>query len=535
MTAIPITEHVNKLTRGVSIPLLDDDELLTTAQLLGTVSNDRGRWNPFVPDNNMTKESDGFYKEVELRANGGRHGDGVYAFRFVTNHDLRQMHKANHQQVDADGKPQLVTGEDSHQAHNVIIKVERDGVYRFRFVPSAMAFEISPAPKYLTAIETVQLNGFVWDNESDFEKFDETRLHHEMIKNGSWWELTVPLRTNGGISFRHDGVYQFLFSANHNEDWGYAAFNNPKHGRLCGGTGFGSSGGQSRHSAITIRVVQDGDYTIRINPLNFEFEVQASGKPVEYLNDIKSIQLLGSVYAADSFDPTKADRTMLQSGVRPGAWIKTVDLKPGVYVANFAISQELFLDTMALGCWLFPSSPTKLRGRAWHGKPNETNIFFEVKQEGAYRFEYDSATDEFSIESLDRWPVEPCVTVDSLQLVGDPVGNWDATKPANDMVRVSDTVFQKKVVLEAGKTYSYKYTANRWGWTWTFADYELDGYGRDYSGRNPDPQTSRIEDLRHYGHLTTHGNPQALQCHAQQSGDYVFTVDLRTGAYSVHP
>jgi hypothetical protein len=103
------------------------------------------------------------------------------------------------------------------------------------------------------------------------------------------------------------------------------------------------------------------------------------------------------------------------------------------------------------------------------------------------------------------------------------------------MERVEESVFRKTVALEAGQTYKYKFTANGWGWTWTFADYELDGYGHDHLGRNPAVLTSRLEDLRRYGHLTTHGNPDPLQCKVEQSGDHVFLVDLRTGAYSIHP
>ena len=535
LTAQP-TDRVNGVTRGVAVPVLDSDELQATAQLLGTVHDDRGRWNPFLPDNNMTKDGDLFYREVELRATGGRHCDGVYALRFSKNHDLHQMYKAHHKLTDGSGKPRLLKGDDSHRAHNIMIRVEHDGLYRITFDPSAMSFDISPAPKYLTEIETIQLNGFVWDDEPDFAKFDETRPNHNMTKNCDWWEMTVPLRKNGGIDFRRDGVYQFLFSANHNEDWGFGAFNGPERGRLCGGTGFGSSGGQSRNSGITIRVLQDGDYTIRMNPGEFLFEVKetANGRPIEYLNTVDSFQLLGTIFEQDSFDPTKPGREMILSEEAPREWQKTVNLNRGIYGANFAISRELFLDTMALGAWLPSSDPVKRRGRAWHGKPNEPNIFFKVNQRGAYRFVYDSITDEFAIESLDGWPVEPCVDIDSLQLVGDPVGNWDPLNSANDMERLQESVFRKTVALEAGQTYQYKFTANRWGWTWTFADYELDGYGCDYLGRNPAVLTSRLEDLRRFGHLTTHGNPDPLQCRAEQSGDHVFLVDLRTGAYSVH-
>jgi hypothetical protein len=510
---------------------LGDSELSGTAQLLGTVNNRRGRWNPFLPENNMEKAGARYSKQLELRAQGGRHGDGVYAFRFVTNHNLRQTYKADHQDTDDQGKPQLVSGEQSHQAQNVIIKVAQDGQYRFDFDPAANTFAVSPAPEFLTSIESVQLNGFVWDDEDDFQKFDETRGAHEMTPNGDWWELTVSLKTDGGMTGRDDGVYQFLFSANRNEDWGFAGFNAGGGQRLAGGTGFGSSGGQSRHSAITIKVVQNGDYTIRIHPREYLWEVRPSGgaPPVEYLNDLQSFQLLGK---DGQFDPTREETMMQPAGGH--RWSKTVELEPGVCGMNFAINRELFLDTMALGAWLDSSHETRLVGRAWHGKPNEPNVFFEVKEKGQVKFTYDADTDEFAIEPLGGAVIEAKATIDTLQIVGDPVGNWEPTDPANNMQRIGESLFTKTIRLEGGKNYAYKITANNWPWKWTFADYELDGYGDDYGGLNPDPANSRLEDLKRYGHLTTHGNPEPLQVQADETADYKFTVNLESGAYAVH-
>jgi len=105
---------------------------------------------------------------------------------------------------------------------------------------------------------------------------------------------------------------------------------------------------------------------------------------------------------------------------------------------------------------------------------------------------------------------------------------------ANNMDRAGGkSLFVKDVYLEAGRTYEYKYTANNWGWIWVFADYELDGYGQDFLGKNPDAVNSRLEDLKVYGHLTTHANPPALQVKPSVTGYYTFMVNLETGAYSV--
>ena len=112
---------------------------------------------------------------------------------------------------------------------------------------------------------------------------------------------------------------------------------------------------------------------------------------------------------------------------------------------------------------------------------------------------------------------------------------WQPTSEANNMQRADKSMFVKNVELEADRKYEYKYAANNWGWLWVFADYELDDYGQDFSGRNPDPANSTIEDLKEYGQLTTHGDPPALEFTPKSKGCYTFTANLETGAYSVQP
>jgi len=548
MNVQTLESMLDRQTRGVEIPVVapratDIDsrsECTGTAQLIGTVHNHRGRWNPFLAENNMAWNGTAFTKDIELFRTGGRHGDGVYAFRFVRDHELARTFKADHSHVDEDGQPRLMSGPEATAAHNIMIRVVTDGIYTITFDPNVVAFNVSPRPEYLTTISSIQLNGFVWDDEDMFRKFDETRPTHEMTLVGQAWELSIPLRADGGISFRKDGVYQFLFSANHNEDWGFGGDNRAL-GRLSGGTGFGSSGGGSIHSAVTIKVWNDGVYTIRMNPSRFEFEVVPpnGAQPPDRLNRIDSMQLLGSIYSDRPYDPTLAEHGMDNVGSR--AWVKTVDLAPGIYSINFAISQELFLDTMALGAWIATSDKTKLAGRAWHGKPSEPNVLFEVLSSGSYRFTYDGTHDEFTIEpasASEKILLRPITTIDSVQLVGNfeaPLVAWDPRNPANDMKRPTQNRFERDVELIAGQTYSYKYTANHLPWLWVFADYELDGYGEDFRGRNPDVLHSALPMLKRYGHLTTHGDPPALQITPQVSGLHKFIVDLETGAYSVHP
>ncbi|XXX74574.1 ankyrin repeat domain-containing protein [Sorangium sp. So ce134] len=532
---VPLPLLAGKITRGAAVPVLAHGAP-SSAQLLGTVHARRGRWNPFLPDNDMTVSEGRFHREFFLSRDGGRHGDGVYAFRFVLDHDLRKTYKADHARRDANGKPSLVHGDAADQAQNVMIRVEQDGVYRISFDPSAGTFDVSPKPIWLTEIHSVQINGFVWDSEELFQKFDETRPSHDMTRDGKGWRITLSLRADGGISTRKDGVYQLLFSANHNEDWGFAAVNDGR-GRTAGGTGFASSGGRSVHSAIAIRVFEDGDYTFRLFPEEGTFSVTPEGgkRAPALLNDRKSIQLLGTIWKDKPYDPTAPEREM--EPAEAGKFVKVVSIDPGIYAVNFAIDRELFLDTMALGAWIVPDTPGRLVGRAWHGKPNEPNVFFEVVKGGSYRFTYDIEADELVIEPEEATGEEALralPVLEVLQLVGSFDANaWDPTAPGNDMDRVGDSAFSKVVYLEAGRKYQYKYVANRWGWLWVFADYELDGYGADFTGRNPCPRRSRLQDLKRYGQLTTHGDPPPLELTPTVTGHFTFIADLETGGYSV--
>ena len=108
-STFPWSDLVNQKTEGTAIPVLCNPDIspcAESAQLLGTVNNNRGRWNPFLPENDMIPDGPIYYRELELKANGGRHGNGIYAFRFVTNHDLRQTFKVDRAQTDGRGKPQ---------------------------------------------------------------------------------------------------------------------------------------------------------------------------------------------------------------------------------------------------------------------------------------------------------------------------------------------------------------------------------------------------------------------------------------------
>jgi hypothetical protein len=252
------------------------------------------------------------------------------------------------------------------------------------------------------------------------------------------------------------------------------------------------------------------------------------------------MQLLGDIYPADSFDPTKSQSQMIPVDASGQLYEKVIDLEQGTYSINFAIGGELFLDTMALGCWT-KIHGTVIEGIGWHGKPNESNIGFKVLRKGSYCFTYDRSNDKFSIEA--RGPVathpaclEAVCAISTLSIVGNlpsPLMAWDPKANENLMASLGRGRFERMINLTEGVEYQFKFVGNQSNWQIVFADYELDGYGLNYATNNPDPYSSRLEDLRTHGHLTTHGNPPPIRFVPSVSGPHHVMVDLWSGAYGI--
>jgi len=266
------------------------------AQIVGTVHDTRGRWNPFLPENDMIlDENKGLYSRVfYLSPKGGRNADGIYAIRFFTNHDINQVFKQ--QKVG-----RLVTGDSACRANNIIFRVKKEGSYLIRFDPKNMSYNISPRVEELMKIDSMQLNGFVYDDQGSIEwsdgkrtypaeKWDETLRSHDMVHNGdgTWWKR-IFLSAKGG--HEKGGVYQFFFSANHIADWGYCAINGQP-GKLCGGSGYDSKTGTFSDSAIIFKVMEDGEYTFTINPVEFWYTISPF---VDSLNHLNTFQVNGFV------------------------------------------------------------------------------------------------------------------------------------------------------------------------------------------------------------------------------------------------
>ncbi|GAA5218273.1 hypothetical protein ACFSJ3_15460 [Corallincola platygyrae] len=502
------------LTLSAGLTACDDDDTeiveispqLASAQLVGTVHNYRDRWNPYSELNNMTRidaSGDQFTATYTLSPEGGRAGDGIYAIRFFTEHELDQVYKH-----DLTSPNRLVTGDQHTLGNNIVFQVAEAGDYTITFDPMDQSFTISPEVTLITEISSMQVNGFAYDEEGTEERvvdgrtlpaevWDETRVEHDMSANGDGsFSKVMPLSATGG--HEGNGVYQILFSANHIADFAFGAINN-RPGELSGGNGYNSKVGLVEEASLVFRVDTDGDYTITVDPTTATYHIEPA---VEVLNDeITSYQVNGSV-VANAWDPTDDAHQMTQQD--DGSWVLTVPLATdggdagnGSYVMNFSSNQSWSLDsTGAAGVW----------GRALHALPQESNILFKVNETGDHVIRLWPETNRFEITPA----VTPLLTVESLRLVGS-MSEWNANDPAFNMSTADGKLFYIDVALTAGDEHWYKYTANDASWGMVFADYNYDGYRE----------------------LTLHGDPAAFNLMVETDGTYRFWANVHTGEYGV--
>ncbi len=500
--ALGLLLFAQTLAAGTSI-------LPDSAQLVGTVHDTRAAWNPFNQANDLRRLADGTYAvDLTLRANGGRNHDGIYAIRFNTNHELRQVFKRGH----AAGT--LVTGPGASFAGNIVFRVPTDGVYRVSFDPAAAHYRITPPVVEQERIDSMQVNGFVHDGEGLVEAYDGRRTRpaelwdewvpdHELTRgpDGSW-SIDLPLSVRGG--HEKNGVYQFLLSANHNADWGFGGIIGQP-GRLAGGNGYSSRVGHIEETAIVWHVSRTGTYRLTAWPEDYRFTVNP---PVASFQSL-AFQVNGDV-VSNPWNPASPDHDMTPNP--DGTWHKVLHLskdggtgRRGLYTMNFSIDGDWALDSIGFGgTW----------GKTWHSDPQEWNLLFRVPADGAYQVSLDPARGTFRIDP----PVEAVTQVESLQICGDfesfsadGQGGWNPLDPIHDMQAGVNGNFTKDLRLNAGRTYTYKFSANWSAWGWSLADYPYDGERR----------------------LAPHGSPPPLRFKSPRDGIFRFTANTESGKYSV--
>ena len=533
-----------------------DSDMIESVSLLGTIHRRRWKWNPFDVGLDMVRLSETVW-QISHPVEGPQPPDvsGLYTVRLVVNHSPQRQLKTTLSSK-TDGVWDLVETCDGRATRNINFKIDVSQSLTFQFDSSTMTLAITPSAgvetlHHIDTFDSFELNGFPWDDHDMFEKFDCRIKGREFVQTSSdLWSIDVPLRKDGGIDFRADGVYQFLISSNRDEDYGFSGFNDGSK-TLVQGTGFGSSHGTSKHSGCTVQVFSDGLYRFNLHSPespNPKFSVEPSptnpSLPApKVLNQRESYQLLGSIFADNQFDPTHPDRQMklMEDGIN---YSLSTSVKAGFHVVNIAISSELFLDTMGLGCWLDlqDGKPSQsLECVTWHGKPHELNICFDVNTDCKLDFTFNPDTDRLSIKVVDGSALlTPVSSISEMSLVGSfedtkQMDPWNPTASLNLMNPLLPGCFEKVVHLVAGKTYSYKYVANRSPWALVYADYELDCHGYDFSGSIPDAADPSKRSLKRYGQLTSHGNPPALEFTATHTGQYRFYVDVVFGGYSVKP
>ena len=258
--------------------------------------------------------------------------------------------------------------------------------------------------------------------------------------------------------------------------------------------------------ACSAGITEDGEYKFTVNPQELRYTISPA---VVCLNNLDRIQVNGSILG-EPWNPKAKEHEMARG--EDGIWRKKVELYKnggeagnGIYVMNFSIDSEWFLDGTGMGgAW----------GKTWHILPQESNIMFQVLKDGEYEIRLDTVKNSFSI-----FPeVKPITKFYSLRIVGnfeefenDGSGGWSPFQALHDMQTSDGVTFSRDLRLIQGKAYQYKYTANNAGWGWVFNDYPWDGYRK----------------------LALHGNMAPFEFKPDTTGIYRFSANVVTGEYLV--
>ena len=246
---------------------------IESISLLGDIHPKKWRWNPFNKFLDLKKINTNTWSlKLDLDGPSESIFSGAYSLRLVINHNMHRQLK-----VKSFLENRWVLQEETSEKtfNNINFYSNIDQTIEFSFNSDTYELQLKskngdlPDIHEVIEFESYELNGFIWDDLNMFDKFNPKLPNRSFNKiSDNLWSIEVPLKKDGGIDFRADGVYQFLISANKEENFGFSGINDGL-GSLVKGVGFSSSHGTSMHSAITVRIFENGIYKINlINPKN---------------------------------------------------------------------------------------------------------------------------------------------------------------------------------------------------------------------------------------------------------------------------
>ena len=154
-----------------------DSDKIESVSLLGTVHRRRWKWNPFDTGLDMVRVSETIW-QISHPVVGPQPPDvsGLYTVRLVVNHSPQKQLKTTLSNK-TDGVWDLVETCDGRGTRNINFKVDVSQSLTFQFDSSTMTLAITPSAGFETlhhvdTFDSFELNGFPWDDQDMFEKFD---------------------------------------------------------------------------------------------------------------------------------------------------------------------------------------------------------------------------------------------------------------------------------------------------------------------------------------------------------------------------
>ena len=227
---------------------------IESISLLGDIHPKKWRWNPFNKFLDLKKINTNTWSlKLDLDGPSESIFSGAYSLRLVINHNMHRQLK-----VKSFLENRWVLQEETSEKtfNNINFYSNIDQTIEFSFNSDTYELQLKskngdlPDIHEVIEFESYELNGFIWDDLNMFDKFNPKLPNRSFNKiSDNLWSIEVPLKKDGGIDFRADGVYQFLISANKEENFGFSGINDGL-GSLVKGVGFSSSHGTSMHLSL---------------------------------------------------------------------------------------------------------------------------------------------------------------------------------------------------------------------------------------------------------------------------------------------